>query len=267
MLNEHCGRKYFAQVYSQFDHFIDFIESDPEWAQTLYKIDCAYAKSHENSLYGLPPIGYVDDTKSGKSKKKYFHFSDEYFDYIEKNCPELISESEELGQLFQSLKDISKISKMLFEEAIQSIGQSVDLSKAMYTDDGKLLTLIKVVRYDPSELAASNAHFDFSGLSFLFDNSESDDCESLLISPYKNPIAVEDFHVPFRQYKKDDSKSSLLLIPGLALQHCDVPIHPTPHAVKQQNKTRYAIIVFAMAPNIKLSYDEIKLRQIKLPSL
>lgn len=129
------------------------------------------------------------------------------------------------------------------------------------------MTLIKVVRYDPSELAASNAHFDFSGLSFLFDDSESEDCESLLISPYKDPIAVEDFSVPCRQYKKDDSKSSLLLIPGLALQHLDVPIYPTPHAVKQQTKTRYAIIVFAMASNVKLSYDEIKLRQIKLPSL
>jgi len=73
--------------------------------------------------------------------------------------------------------------------------------------------------------------------------------------------------MPTRKYKKDASMSSLLRIPGLALQHLNLPIHPTPHAVLKQTKKRYAIIVFAMTPNVKLSYDEIKLRKIKLPDL
>jgi len=267
MLNEYCGQEYFAKVYSQLDLLDNFIDKHPEWAKVLYEIDQEYVKSHENSPYGSPPIGYVDDTKSGKNKKTYFHFTDDYFKLIYNKYPELISGSKEFESLLKSLRDITKISEKKFEEAIKSISPTIDLSKVLYTKDGKLLILTKVVRYDPSEVAASNPHFDFSGLSFLFDNNENDECESLLIAPYKEDLATEDFFVPTRKHKKDASTSSLLLIPGLALQHLDLPIHPTPHGVLKQNKKRYAIIVFAMTPNTKLSYDEIKLRKIKLPDL
>jgi len=267
MLNEYCGQEYFAKVYSQLDSLNYFIDKHPEWAKVLYEIDQEYAKSHENSLYGYPPIGYVDNTKSGKNKKTYFHFTDDYFNLIINNHHEITSNSKEFGALLKSLRDITKIGEQKFEEAIKSIGSTIDLSKVLYTEDGKLLILTKVVRYESSEVAASNPHFDFSGLSFLFDNNENDECESLLIAPYKEDLATEDFSMPTRKHKKDASTSSLLLIPGLALQHLNLPIHPTPHGVLKQNKKRYAIIVFAMTPNTKLSYDEIKLRKITLPDL
>lgn len=267
MLNESCGEEYFSEVYSQLDSLNNFIDEHPEWAKVLYEIDQEYVRSHENSLYGSPPIGYVDDTKSGKNKKTYFHFTEDYFNLISNKHQEVISDSKEFGSLLKSLRDITKISEQKFEEAIKSIGPTIDLSKVLHTEDGKLLILTKIVRYEPSEVAASNPHFDFSGLSFLFDNNENDECESLLIAPYKEDLATEDFSMPIRKHKKDASMSSLLLIPGLALQHLDLPIHPTPHGVLKQNKKRYAIIVFAMTPSIKLSYDEIKLRKIKLPDL
>jgi len=267
MLNESCGQEYFSEIYSQLDSLNNFIDKHPEWTKVLYEIDQEYVKSHENSLYGSPPIGYIDDTKSEKNKKTYFHFTEDYFNLISNNHPELISDSKEFESLLKSLRDITKISEQKFEEAIKSIGPTSDLSRVLHTEDGKLLILTKVVRYEPSEVAASNPHFDFSGLSFLFDNNEIDECESLLISPYKEDLATEDFSMPTRKYKKDASMSSLLRIPGLALQHLNLPIHPTPHAVLKQTKKRYAIIVFAMTPNVKLSYDEIKLRKIKLPDL
>lgn len=267
MLNENCGQDYFSEVYTQLDLLDNFINKHPEWAKVLYAIDLEYIKSKENSLYGSPPIGYVNDTKSGKSKKTYFHFTDDYFKLIYNKYPELISGFKEFASLLKSLRNISNIGKIQFEEAIKSIRSTIDLSKVLYTNDGKLLILTKVVRYDPSDVAASNPHFDFLGLSFLFDNNENDECESLLIAPYKEDLTTEDFFVPTRKHKKDASKSSLLLIPGLALQHLNLPIYPTPHAVLKQNKKRYAIIVFAMTPNTKLSYDEIKLRKIKLPDL
>lgn len=267
MLNESCGQEYFSEVYSQLDSLSNFIDNHPEWAKVLYEIDQEYVKSHENSLYGSPPIGYVDDSKSGKNKKTYFHFTVDYFNLINNKHPEVISDSKEFGSLLKSLRDLTKISEQKFEVAIKSIGATIDLSKVLHTEDGKLLILTKVVRYEPSEKAASNPHFDFSGLSFLLDNNENDECESLLIAPYKENLVAEDFSMPTRKYKKDASTSSLLLIPGLALQYLDLPIHPTPHGVLKQNKKRYAIIVFAMTPNTKLSYDEIKLREIKLPDL
>ncbi len=267
MLNEQCGQEYFAKVYSQLDALIDFIDKNPQWARFLYDIDLEYVNSPENRLYGSPPVGYIDNTKSGKSKKNYFHFTERYLNFITNKHPEILSDSEEFKHLLKSLKEICKISEKKFAEAIESIAHKIDLSKTLYTENGELLTLVKVVRYEPSDLAASHPHFDFSGLSFLFDNSENNECESLLIAPYKENLKSEDFSTPSRQHKKNGSTSSLLLIPGLALQQLDVPINPTPHGVQKQTKQRYAIIVFAMAPNTKLSYDEIRIQQIKLPDL
>ncbi len=267
MLNEYYGQDYFSEVYFQLDSLDNFIDKHPEWAKTLYEIDQEYVKSHENTIYGSPPIGYIDDTKSGKNKKTYFHFTNDYFKLILNKHPNLISESEEFGSLLKSLRNITKISEKKFQEAVQSINPTIDLSKILYDKNGDFLILTKVVRYDPSEVAASNPHFDFSGLSFLFDNNEKDECESLLIAPYKEDLATEDFLVPARKHKKDPSTSSLLLIPGLALQRLGLPIHPTPHGVLKQNKKRYAIIVFAMVPNTKISYNEIKIEKIKLPNL
>jgi hypothetical protein len=263
MANDQFGQPHFETIYSQLDAFIDFIDQHPQWAQKLYDIDQEFAQSEANSPFGSPPMGYIDETKSGKSKKSYFHFTQPYLDHLSQNHPEMIDDTKELQELTNSLKTISDYSQKKFNDVIESI----ELSNVMQTDKAPLLTLIKVVRYEPSEFPASNPHFDFSGLSFLFDNSEPAESESLLIAPYKENLTVEDFSAPNRMIKKSRNQSSLLLIPGLALKQLEIPIPPTPHAVKQQNKQRYAIIVFAMVPNVNLTYDEIKLRQIKLPKL
>lgn len=267
ILNENCGQEFFIDIYSKYDTFTNFLDKNPELSQKLFDIDQEFITSYDNALYGSPPIGYIDDTKSGKTKKKYFHFTEDYLHFLTKNYPEQISNSEEISDLLESLQEISNISRKKFEEVIESMTQEVKLSEAMHTEDGRLLILVKIVKYEPSNLAASNPHFDFSGLSFLFDNSDADMHESLMIAPYKENLRIEDFVSPNRKYKKDTSNSSLLLIPGLALRDIELPINPTPHGVRRQYQKRYAIIVFAMVPNIKLTYDEIKLKQIKFPTL
>ena len=267
LLNTECGQEQFSQIYGQLDTLIEFVEKHPEWTQKLYAIDQEFTQSPANSLYGNPPIGFINDSKSGKTKKNYFHFTREYYHFIMAHHAAFISESEAMTQLLQSLSQIARISEAKFEDAIASIGEEVNIAEAMHTHDGQLLPLIKVVRYEASSLPASNPHFDFSGLSFLFDNSEVETSESLLIAPYKENLTLSDFSHPRRNYHKTSSESSLLLIPGLALRHLDFPIDPIPHAVPKQDKQRYAIIVFAMAPYVKLTYDAIKVKQIKLPEL
>jgi hypothetical protein len=258
ILNQECGQGQFAKIYSDFDAFNDFIDTHPDWAQKLHDIDHTFMVSDTNAPYGSPPIGYIDQKKSGKSKKKYFHFTNDYLDFLKKNHSSLLADSEELNTLLESLKTIHLISEKAFKTAIHSISQDVDLSKVLFTEEGNILTLVKVVKYAPSDLMASSLHYDFSGLSFLFDNSDDKDFETLLIAPYKENLTIKDLNPPHRHYKKSKSKSSLLLLPGLALKSLQLPIDPTPHAVSNQSKTRYAIIVFAMVPDIKLTFEEIK---------
>lgn len=264
MANEALGEKDFEKIYSQLDLLNQFIDHHSEWANALYAADQEYVQSEINDLYGTPPIGYIDESKSEKTKKTYFHFTQDYFDFIGSHYPHLIADSKEFESFMESLKEVTKIGAQKFEEAISLIKPSIDLSGVLHSENGSLLILTKVVRYEPTEFAASNPHFDFSGLSFLFDNTDDEGSESLLIAPYREDLMLEDFNRPGRKVRKDASKSSLLLLPGLALQHLNVPIAPTPHAVLNQSKKRYALILFAMTPNTKLSYDEIKLRKIKL---
>lgn len=265
ILNKEFGQDDFNEVCVQLDSLITFFDNNPEWTQTIYFIDQEFKHSPENNCYGTPPIGYIDDVKSGKTKKKYVHFTKDYWDFLAHNHPEVLSGSNEFNELMKSLNKIATISEEKFREVLLKIDQEIDISKIMYTDDKNFLILVKIVRYEPSHSPASSPHVDFSGLSFLFDNSENE-CESLIIAPYKEHLFIEHFVPPERQYKKDKRTSSLLLIPGLALKHAGLPIEPTPHAVKQQDKQRYAIIVFAMVPNVKLSYEEIKIETAKLKS-
>lgn len=258
ILNETCGEECFSKVYGEFDDLVDFMQEHDEWTNQLFTCEHEFAESEENRPYGSPPMGYVDDKKSGKSKKKYFHFSEEYFDFMQEKYSDLISESKELEKLLYSLRNISDMAATKFEAALSHMPD--EIGHIMHTDEGKLLLLTKIVRYDPAPQAASHPHYDFSGLSFLFDNSELDEEESLLIAPYQENLMIEDFRAPDRKYKRSEDCSSLLLIPGLAFKQLGFGIDPVPHAVKKQNKTRYAIIVFAMVPNVKLTYEDIKVR-------
>ena len=70
---EQVGSRFYEAAYEQFDQLTLFIEKHPEWTQRLYQIDQQYLKMPENKTYGDPPIGYVDERKSGKSKKTHHH--------------------------------------------------------------------------------------------------------------------------------------------------------------------------------------------------
>jgi hypothetical protein len=257
--NETHGTLFLNRTYSKLEELATFIETHPRWQERQQKIDRAYLKSAENKIYGEPPIGFVDQSKSGKNKKVYFHYTRDYHHYLRTHYRKQLSKSKPLRNFFAMLCEIASNSEKQFKNSIDALSKDVDLSKVMYKKDGSLALLVKVVRYEKSDQLASSPHVDFSGLSLLYDNNEVED-ESLLLTPYKEQISWADFSRAKRKYGRTEKTSSLLLIPGLALKQLSIPINPTPHAVLAQTKVRWAIIVFAMVPDVKLSYQEIQLK-------
>lgn len=266
MHNPYAGKDFFDLTYATLDKFEIFIENNPVWFEKLSQAENVYLNSSANNLYGNPPIGYVDERKSGKNKKLYFHYTENYDLFLTEHYPELIAFSSEFQQLLEISRKLLSLSKNQIEEALVEIDTEIPLSDHMYYSIDKLAILVKIVRYEKSNFSGSNPHYDFSGLSILLDNSEVDsEKETLLIAPYKEDLVFEDFSRPIRKYERLNTSSSALLIPGLALKHLQINIEPTPHAVLKQDQTRHAIIVFAMIPDIKLTYKDIKLKEIKLP--
>lgn len=124
--------------------------------------------------------------------------------------------------------------------------EGIDALPVLLGDGEHLGTVLKIVRYEPSELGLGS-HCDFSGLSLLLDHTDAGD-EALVISP---PRSAE-FSSPRRQFSRGLS-TSVLLIPGVALEREGIPLEPITHAVRAVSRTRYAAIGFAMAPLKKIN--------------
>lgn len=261
--NKEIGKLFYDKIYAQFDQFIQFAQNHPQWVQKLYQADENFCCHIDNERYGSPPMGYIDERKSNKCKKVYFHYTKEYECYLKNTLPSLFEESLIFSELMDSLSKIHDNSFRIYEYFIREIEPDISLSKSLYTEDGKLSLLIKIVRYEESKVAASNPHYDFSALSLLLDNTDKGK-EALLLAPYKENVSFSDFSQPHRKYQRQVSGTSALLIVGLALKELGCLLGPTPHAVLRQTSQRYAMISFAMAPSVHLVYDQIKLRHLKI---
>lgn len=254
-------------IYRQFDELVLLVKSDEELKTTLQEIDKAFAQTKHYKRFGKAPIGLVDEMKSGKTKKAYFHYSKKYHQFIQQNYPQVVRKYPSFAKFLNVMESVRALSNDYFYTAIATLQEDFSLLySAMYGLENELAILVKIVKYEPSPDLASSPHFDFSGFSLLMDNSEQEK-ESLLIAPYKKNIVLTDFQPPERKFKRTSNSSSVLLIPGLALQYLGFDLFPTPHAVLKQDKARYAIISFAMVPDIALNYDQIKIKIPVLPTL
>lgn len=263
-LNKEMDKQSYDKIYVQFDQLMRFIHENPKWIKKLYLADEEFHSYIENYRCGSPPMGYIDDGKSNKCKKVYFHYTKEYEQFLKEKYPTLFEESRVFTKFIALLEKIYENSLKNYGYFIRELESSqIPLSDIMYTEEGKLVLLIKVVRYEKSEVAGSNPHYDFSALSLLLDNTDEGE-ETLQLAPYKEFVALSDFSRPNRKYKRSDVGTSVLLIPGLALKELGYSLNPTPHIVLCQSSPRYAVISFAMVPAVHLRYDQIKLRQLKI---
>lgn len=222
----------FGSLYVCFDSLVEFLKTNPVWAQKLYRAKERFIRSKERNYYSTDFFGFYDESERAGRNQVSFYYSIHFHEFICSFYPEF-KHVPEFSVFFAACLEIQKTYEGLFNEAAVELG----LETLFASKYGRPPVLIKVVKYYPSYIA-TKPHYDGTAFSLFLDST---DCQSLLLSPYKPALAVDDFFSP------QCNKNTIILIPGVFLR--EFSIYPTPHIVAQSGITRYATIAFAMRPN------------------
>ena len=255
--NTSQGQGWYQSLYQEFAQLIHRLDGDPAFKDHLLQIDADYVLDQHNTRFGHAPIGYVSETKSGKTKKNYLHYTKPYWDFLAHHHADRLKALPELGHFMERLEELRCTSEQVFSKTIEELeGSFPGLRDLMMAKESELSIVIKVVQYLPCAEPASHFHVDFSGLSILLHNSDMMD--TLCICPYQEPLRAGCFLPPIRCISNSHAATSALLVPGLALREHGLSLPPTPHGVPPQHDIRYAVIAFAMVPGSTLSYKQIR---------
>lgn len=220
-------------LYARFDELIAFLQANPAWEQKLCLAKERFIRSKDKNYYSTDFFGFYDESKREGRSQISFYYSSHFHEFLASRYPELF-QSLAIARFFAACLEIQKPYGPLFEEAAAELGLPTLFSSSYERPP----LLLKVIKYFPS-YRATRPHYDGTAFSLFLDSTDN---ASLLLSPYKESLAIEDFSSPLRE-----CPHSMLLIPGTLLT--EFSLYPTPHIVLQSGKTRYATIAFAMRPN------------------
>lgn len=247
---EICNKKHgsatFDALYAHFDKLIEFLQTNPVWAQKLYSAKERFIRSKERNYYSTDFFGFYDESKREGRHQIAVYYSTHFHEFICSHYPEF-TQVHEIINFFEACLEIQKTYGNLFNRAAAELHLDTIFSPPI---------LVKVIKYFPAYIA-TKPHYDGTAFSLFLDSTDN---ESLLLSPYKSSFTVDDFSSPLREFSRRHNQSSILLIPGVLLT--EFSIYPTPHIVTQSGKVRYATIAFAMRPN----YTSQKIEFTPLPS-
>lgn len=232
------GTKTFDSLYAHFDEFIEFLQTNPLWAQKLYSAKERFIRSKEKGYYSTDFFGLFDESKREGRSQISFYYSTHFHEFICARYPEF-KQAPKIIRFFDACLEIQKPYGNLFAE----IAAELSLEGIFTSQCGHPPILFKVIKYLPGYIPA-RPHYDGTAFSLFLDSTDN---QSLLLSPYKSSYTVNDFSSPLREFSKEQDQNSILLIPGVLLT--EFSIYPTPHIVMQSGKIRYAAIAFAMRPN------------------
>ncbi len=239
---EICNEKHevatFDSLYAYFDKLIEFLQTNPVWAQKLYHAKERFIRSKDRNYYSTDFFGFYDESKREGRSQISFYYSTHFHEFICSHYPEF-NQIPEIVLFFEACLEIQKTYGDLFNEAAVELG----LETIFFSNYDHPPILFKVIKYFPSYIS-TKPHYDGTAFSLFLDSTDN---QSLLFSPYKSSFTVEDFSPPLRNFSRECNQNSILLIPGLLLT--EFSIYPTPHIVAQSGKTRYATVAFAMRPN------------------
>ncbi len=239
---EICNRKQetstFKSLYTYFDELIDFLQTNPFWAQKLYGAKERFIRSKDRNYYSTDFFGFYDESEREGRNQISFYYSTHFHEFISSHYPQFHQVPEIVG-FFDACLEIQQPYGSLFNEAATELGLETIFSSKY----GRPPILLKVVKYFPSYIA-TRPHYDGTAFSLFLDSTDN---QSLLLSPYKSSFTVGDFSSPAVECSQWHSQNSILLIPGVLLT--EFSLYPTPHIVVQSGKVRYATVVFAMRPN------------------
>jgi hypothetical protein len=232
------GTATFNSLYTYFDELIEFLQTNPVWAQKLYSAKERFIRSKDRDYYSTDFFGFYDESQREGRNQISFYYSTHFHEFICSHYPEF-NRVPEIIRFLQACFEIQKSYDNLFNEAAAELG----LGTIFSSQHGHPPILFKVIKYFPS-YSVTRPHYDGTAFSLFLDSTDN---QSLLLSPYKSSFAVDDFSSPVREFPRWYNQNSILLIPGVLLT--EFSIYPTPHIVAQSGKIRYATIAFAMRPN------------------
>jgi hypothetical protein len=239
---EICNKKHAAEMfdslYAYFDELIEFLQANPVWAQKLYIAKERFIRSKDRNYYSTDFFGFYDESEREGRSQISFYYSTHFHEFICFYYPEFNRVSE-IIVFFKACLEIQKPYENLFKETATELGLETIFSSKY----GHPPILFKVIKYLPSYIA-TRPHYDGTVFSLFLDSTDN---QSLLFSPYKSSLTVDDFSYPLREFPRWHDQSSILLIPGALLT--EFSIYPTPHIVAQSGQIRYATIAFAMRPH------------------
>ncbi len=232
------GTPTFDSLYAYFDELIEFLQTNPVWAQKLYSAKERFIRSKDRNYYSTNFFGFYDESKKEGRGQISFYYSPHFHEFI---CSRYLEFNKvpEITRFFEACLEIQKPYGNLFDEAAAELG----LETIFFSNFGHPPILFKVIKYLPG-YTATKPHYDGTAFSLFLDSTDN---QSLLLSPYKSSFTIDDFSSPLREFSRSHHQNSILLIPGVLLT--EFSIYPTPHIVAQSGKIRYATIAFAMRPN------------------
>ncbi len=236
--DETHGTDVFGSLYARFDALIEFLQTNPVWAQKLYVAKERFIRTKDRSFYSTDFFGFYDESEREERNQISFYYSTHFHEFICSHYSEF-NLVPEITCFFQACLEIQKSYGNLFTEAAVELG----IEAIFASSSGHVPILFKVVKYLPSYVAI-RPHYDGAAFSLFLDSTDN---QSLLLSPYKSSFTIDDFFSPPREFPRGRNQNSILLIPGVFLT--EFSIQPTPHIVVQSGQTRYATIAFAMRPN------------------
>lgn len=236
--NAHHERTTFDLLYTYFDELIEFLQTNPVWAQKLYTAKERFIRSKDKNYYSSDFFGFYDESQKEGRNQIAFYYSTHFHEFVCIQYPEF-NKVPQIIRFFDACRDIQKPYAHLFEQAAIELGLETIFC-------GKPPIIFKVIKYLPS-YSAARPHYDGTTLSLFLDSTDN---QSLLLCPYKSSFTVEDFCAAIRTYH-----NSVLLIPGSLL--AEFSIYPTPHIVTHSGKMRYATIAFAMRPHYTSQKNEL----------
>lgn len=232
------GMAAFDALYAYFDELIEFFQTHPLWLQKLYGVKERFIRSKDRDYYSTNFFGFYDESAREERSQISFYYSIHFHEFMCSHYPEF-NQVPIIIRFFKACCEIQKSYGNLFDQAAAELGLTTIFSSKC----GHSPILFKVIKYFPS-YSAIRPHYDGTAFSLFLDSTDN---QSLLLSPYKSSLTVQDFSSPLRKFSRSHNQNSILLIPGVLL--AEFSIYPTPHIVVQNGKIRYATIAFAMRPH------------------
>lgn len=248
MCDMHHGTATFDALYTYFDELIEFLQTNPVWAQKLYTAKERFIRSKDRNYYSTDFFGFYDESKREGRSQISFYYSIHFHDFVCSHYPEF-NRIPEIIHFLQACCEIQKPYAHLFTQAATELG----LETIFSSHYGQPPILFKVIKYLPT-YKATQPHYDGTAFSLFLDSTDN---QSLLLSPYKSSFTVDDFSAPARTFSRLTHQNSIVLIPGALLT--EFAIYPTPHIVTHSGTIRYATIAFAMRPHYNAQKSELSL--------